>query len=227
MTNADTSVPAGEEVADPQSQTSQEQVAQATPAESEQKSEPQYVTVDQLSQFGKQLTERLKQSDRDRTKRIEGEIAGIRELVTKAGLQITPQQEAVLREEVGARIDNEAAPPSQAPAGQYSQPADTDPIVEFVSGAFQNVGTSVSRSDPEWAKIQKVVDETWNDPSPAAAARVVAVATDAAREKKSRETASQETAAARVGGKGGSAAGGGITDPNAPASEFWREAYKK
>lgn len=229
MTDGKTPEQAGAGVATPQSQTSPEPVAPntATPAENEQEKQPQYVTVDQLSQFGKTLAAQLKQSDRDRSKRIEGELAQMRELMKNAGVSFDPNQEQKLREEIANRIDG--SEPAQVEAVQQQQtPASVDPVVEFVSGAFDEVGTAVTRNDPEWAGLQKVIDATFNDPSPKAAARVLAAATEAAKQKAARQTTSQEAAAARVGGeKGGAVTGNGPNDPNAPAADFWKAAFKK
>ncbi len=211
----------GAGTATPESQTSPATTPPAgQPAEGTQETQPQYVTVDQLSQFGKQLANQLKQSDRDRTKRIEGEIAGLREIMQKANVNLAPEQEAVLREEIGARIDG--AEPTQEPAEQITQPGSPEELVaQFISDTFAEVGTQVARNDPEWADLQKVLDASWNDPK--GAPKVLRAAIKAAETKAARLANNQDQAAARVSGPGG---GLGGEPPAKNASDLWSGAYK-
>lgn len=198
-------------------------------AEEAQGKQPQYVTVDDLARREEELIRRVKQSDRDRARKIEGELQTIKSLLEKPGVQLTPQQEQALRNEVADRIEQEEGDFTQpGNDGKYNHaPEGNDPVADFVGGVFAETGTTVSKSDPEWAKIQSVIDATWNDPSPAAAARVVAAATKASIDKASRLAANQETAAARVGGHGAPVSGNGPNNPNAPASDYWKAAYRK
>lgn len=207
-------------------QTSTEQVAQTTPQEKGQEQQPQYVTKADLDTFAKQIVGQIKQSDKDRGKRIEGELASIKELVSKTGVQLNPQQEQALREELGERIDSETSPETTSQAQLPTQQvASNDPVADFAKSIFEEVGTTVTPNDPEWAKIKEALDKNFNDPTPAALARVTAAFTVAAQTKAARVSTNQETAAARVGG-GGAVVNDGNLDPNAPASSFWKEAYK-
>lgn len=220
------SVPETVQPGETQQPPSAEQVAETTPQENGQEQSPQYVTKADLDQFASKIVTQIKQSDKDRSKRIEGELSAIKDLVSKTGVQLNPQQEQALREEIGERLDQETSPETASQTQLANQQAvSSDPVSEWAKGIFDEVGTTVTKNDPEWAKIQKTLDENFNDPSPAALARVTAAFTVAAQTKAARVSTNQEAAAARVGG--GGAATNGNTNPNAPASDFWKEAYKK
>lgn len=205
---------------------SAEQVAQTTPQENGQEQQPQFVTKADLDQFANKIVTQIKQSDKDRSKRIEGELSAIKDLVSKTGVQLNPQQEQALREEISERLDQETSPETTSQTQLANPQAVSDPVAEWAKGIFDEVGTTVTKNDPEWAKIQEALDKNFNDPSPAALARVTAAFTVAAQTKAARVSTNQESAVARLGG-GGAAASGTTIDPNAPASNFWKEAYKK
>lgn len=210
-------------------QSSAEQVTpQATPQETgkEPQAQPQYVTKEDMGVFANQIVEKIKQSDKDRSKRVEGELGAIKDLITKGGVQLTPQQEQAMREEIGARLDQETANPVTSQAQLTTQQAaDIDPVAEFAKSVFDQVGATVTKNDPEWAAIQKVMDENFNNPSPAALARVSAAMVTAATTKKARTTNNQESAAARVGG-GGSVANSSY-DETKSALDYLEEAHRK
>ncbi len=205
MTDQVTAGPTGTQgVATPQVQAS----APTTPApagaaqENAQTQTQQYVTVEQLSQFGEQLASRLKQSDRDRTARINSEIAQIKSRLEATGVQLAPEQELKLRNKIGDEIDQPADDGPQTPAGQASPAGPDQLIAEFVGDIFADVGTVVTKADPEWADLQAVIDRTYNDPK--GHIKVTRAAIDAAQKKAQRTTSNTENAAARVLGGGGS-----------------------
>lgn len=191
-------------------------------AENVQAQTPQFVTPEQLEQFGKSIVSRLQQSNRDRTNTINREIAGIKELLGKTGVTIQPEHEAKLREEIGERLDNPNATQTTQPIEESAFPDPDVMVSEFVNDIFSTVGTPVTPSDPEWAALQKTIDDTWNDPK--GHIKVTAAATLAAQNKARRLASNQENASARVTGMGGAQP---IGSPDAPASDFWKQAYKK
>ena len=146
--------------------------------------------------------------------------------MSKTGLQLNPQQEQVLREEIGDRLDSETSPEATSQAQLTpQQAASSDPVADFAKSIFEEVGTTVTPNDPEWAKIKEALDKNFNDPTPAALARVTAAFTVAAQTKAARVSTNQETAAARVGG--GGAAPNGTYDETKPALDYLEEAHRK
>jgi len=213
----------GTGVATPESQNAAENVQPNAAAQEQANPNPLYVTKDDLSKFGDMLVSRMKQSDRDRSARIEKELTALKATITAANVQVTPQQEQAMREQIANQIDT--ATNSQEPDGQINQPDSADAFVaNFLNDIFSATGTAVTKNDPEWTELQKVLDATWNDPK--GAAKVSAAAVKASEAKRQRSANNQETAAARVSGGGGASIGQPqITD--APASKLWSEAYKK
>lgn len=205
---------------------STDQVTQATPQEQGQEQQPQYVTKADLETFSKQIVGQIKQSDKDRGKRIEGELASIKDLVSKTGVQLNPQQEQALRVEIGERLDQETSPSENSQAQlPTQQAASNDPVADFAKSIFDEIGTTVNQNDPEWAKIKEALDKNFNDPTPAALARVTAAFTVAAQTKAARVSTNQESAAARVGGGGNSTKG--FYDETKSALDYLEEAHNR
>lgn len=220
--------PAPQTVPDAGTATPQEPLPSITPptteqlAETAQENKPQYVTPEDLEKRDAELLRRFKQSNRDRNTRIDEQLTTIRNLLEKPGVTLTPEQEAALREDLGNRYD---AAETQEQPGQVQAPTGDQLVAQFVSDVFAEVGTQVTVNDPEYKDLQKVIDASWNDPK--GGVKVTAAALKAASQKAERIKADQESAPARVVGGGGISTNGQTIDPNAPASEFWKQAYLK
>lgn len=224
MTNGNLTEQAGTQgVATPQVQTpAQPASPNGAAQEQAQEQTPQYVTVEHLAQFGEQIVTRMKQSDKDRSKRIEGEITQIKARLESTGVTLAPEQEIKLRNRIGEEIDSPAVE-TQTPQAQASPEGDADKIVaQFVSDIFLEAGTQVTKTDPEWGELQKVLDATWNDPK--GAIKVTRAALKAAEAKALRLSSNNENAAARVVGAGGSTATN--TQAVKSAHDAWSQAYK-
>lgn len=187
-------------------------------AQEKQPAQPQYVTKEEMDQVLAEAIRRVKQSDRDRGKQIEGKLDEIKGLLAKAGTPIAPEQEARLRAEITNRIDSDdSQPQGQSAVPTASQPA---PVDKFLADVFAEAGAIVTPNDPEWKGLQEVLDKTWNDPQ--GLPKVLVAATKAANAKAARTAAMQETAPARVGGGGTTTTGAA---PAASAAELWQAAY--
>lgn len=196
------------------------EAAQETP-----QATPQYVTVEQLSQFGEQLASRLKQSDRDRTAKINSEIAQIKSRLEVTGVQLAPEQELKLRDKIGNEIDQPADDVPQAQAGPASPAQGADQLIaDFVGHVFKDAGTSVTKDDPEWKDLQAVIDATYNDPM--GHIKVTRAAYKAAETKAQRTTANSESAAARAIGAGG-APSTNLDGPEVTGHALFQRAHKQ
>ena len=111
--------------------------------------------------------------------------------------------------------------PSEPPVSNVA-PAE-DAVASFVNSIFDTVGTRVTPQDPQWKELQTVIDENWNNPK--GYVQVMMAATKAAQEKLAAKNSNSETASARVFGSGGQGQSTGT--PDAPASDLWKQAYKK
>lgn len=221
MTDLAQTVQAGTGTATPTPQPSAPTTPQTGAAqENPQETAPQYVTVEQLSQVTEQIVSRLKQSDRDRTQRINSEIEQIKARLEVTGVQLAPEQELKLRNKIGDEIDQ---PDDTQAAGPASPAAPADQLIaQFVGDIFKEAGTEVTRNDPEWAELQTVLDANFNNPK--GHIKVTKAAFAAAEKKAQRIASNSESAAARVIGGGGSTQTGNA-DPTS-AHDAWGNAYK-
>lgn len=212
-------------VATPQVQTSAPTTSTTEAAQENTQATPQYVTVEQLSQFGEQLASRLKQSDRDRTAKINSEIAQIKSRLEVTGVQLAPEQELKLRDKIGNEIDEPPTDNVQTQAGQASPAAGADQLIaDFVGYVFTDAGTTVTKDDPEWKDLQAVIDTTYNDPM--GHIKITRAAYKAAETKAQRTTANSESAAARVLGSGG-APSTNLDGPEVTGHALFQRAHKK
>jgi hypothetical protein len=137
----------GTGVATPESQNAAENVQPNAAAQEQANPNPLYVTKDDLSKFGDMLVSRMKQSDRDRSARIEKELSALKATITAADVQVTPQQEQAMREQIANQIDT--ATNSQEPDGQINQPDSADAFVaNFLNDIFPRQARPLPRTTP-------------------------------------------------------------------------------
>ena len=136
--------------------------------------------------------------------------------------QVQQSKQKIIMDELTAQ-PQPSEPPSPQPVSQGQQAGDV--VAAFVNDIFEEVGTQVNQNDPEWKELQDVLDKSYNDQK--GAIKVARAATKAAETKAARIAANQQNADARVSTGGSGAAGNNTLDPNAPAVDFWKAAYRK
>lgn len=200
-----------------QAQTSQ----QGQPAENTQEThQPQFVTKEDLAQFGNQIVKQLKQSARDRDNRIEQEVKALKDRLTPLNVPLSPQQESALRTQIAEQLEAEDAQPEQ----QAPQPGNADDLVnQFINESLAVFGEGVKANpnSPYFADLQKALTANFNNPSPAAVNKAIF---EYGRKEAERIANQSANADARVIGNGGR------TEPaqtDAPASSLWKQAYSK
>ncbi len=226
MTDKITPAAPAEEVATPPEQTPP--LTPSTPVEAapeKQQEEPKYVTMESLEKFGDTLVKRIGQSSRDREKAIMQEVGALRKSLTAAGIQPTAEQETKLRETVEAKYDDQPGN-SEEPEEEPSE-VTVDEAIQYmnaqIADVFGEVGTTVTKSDPEFKDLQAAVDASWSDPK--GLVKILRAADKAATAKVARLQKQNQNPAARVTGGGSS---GGQAQPQArTAHEAWESAYKK
>lgn len=221
MTTAqNNSVPTGQGAATPeQPLQAQETTPLGQPAENAQeKTQPQFVTKEDLAAFGNQLAKQLKQSAKDRDNRIEGEINNLRKKLEAAGLQITPQQEAALRTQISEEVETTEFENDP----EHGTPDNAPPSLDaFTADILEPFGVTVNPNSPHFPALNKVLQETWNDPN---AGGIVTKALIKYGKAEAERIANQQTNAdARVIGQGGGAPSNVSADT--PASNLWKQAY--
>lgn len=147
---------------------------------------------------------------------------------TKDTLGLSADQVAQAKQKIVTEAYS--SPPSGEPPTTQAEPpasSDADQAIQFmnaqIANVFEEVGTSVIKSDPEFAEIQKVVDASWNDPK--GLSKILLAANKAATTKAARLQSQQGTAAARITA-GGQPSGGQAPRPTS-AHSAWDQAYKK
>ena len=221
----------GENISGQQAQAPGSAAPQNASTTEQQPQETKPLTLQDVERIAEEKATRIAQSMVDKaeyriSKKAQDQISALELNKSVLGLDDTQVQQAkqkIIMDELTAPSQPEAQPSTQQPVFE-SQPQG-DPVLAFAQSVFDEVGTTVTPNDPEWAKIKEALDKNFNDPTPAALARVTAAFTVAAQTKAARVSTNQEAAAARVG-SGGAVTNGTNLDPNAPASSFWKEAYK-
>lgn len=179
---------------------------------------PQFVTKDDLAQFGNQLAKQLKQSARDRDNRIEQQVNDLKVTIEKSGIQVTAQQELALRNQIAEKLETEDAAPE--PVNQPGTNAD-ELVNQFVTESLAPFGVTLNPNSPHFPALQTAIAANFNNPNPAAVNKAII---EYGKKEAERIANQQTNADARVIGSGG-----GPANPNSdlPASDFWKEAYKK
>jgi hypothetical protein len=189
----------------PQTQTPPEPPVQPTEPKEEQPEQPKVVTVEYLEEFGDKLVKRFSQSSRDREKAIKKEVAELRKSFELAGTQPTAEQEAKLVEAAEKKYEQSSDDEEpEAPASASN--ANVDQAIQYmnaqIADVFSEVGTTVTKADPEFKDLQAAVDASWNDPK--GLVKILRAADRAANAKAARLQSQTKTASARVvGGAGG------------------------
>jgi hypothetical protein len=147
---------------------------------------------------------------------------------TKETLGLTADQVAQAKQKIVAEAysPEEEEPPTPQPTTP-SPNADADQAIQFMNAqikiAFDRVGTAVTKADPEFAELQKTINEAWLDPN--GLTTIVLAAQSLANAKANRLRTNQQTAAGRV--IGGGTPSSGQVQSTGSALDMYSEAYKK
>jgi peptide deformylase len=130
---------------------------------------------------------------------------------TKGALGLSDEQVAQARQKIVADAYSSKEEPAQPAAPTEPQAgSDVDEAISYmnaqIQATFGEVGTTVTKDDPEFKELQDKVNAAWNDPN--GLAKILLAAQKAATTKAARLQAQQQTVAARVIGGGG----GGTTN---------------
>lgn len=151
---------------------------------------------------------------------------------TKSALGLSDDQVAQARQKITmdayASPEETQAPTSPTPSDQPADP-NVDQAIQYmntmISAAFEEAGTTVSKADPEFAELQKVVDDSWSDPK--GLAKIITAASRAASKKQARLQTQQQTAAGRVTAAGPTPSSGQAQQPAGNTISQFEEAYRK
>lgn len=205
--------------------------AEETPASEE----PKYLTVEQFNQMAETLKKDLqanaqglidKNSHRIEAK-VQGQLAELTRAIAiqrKAGINITPEQEKLLKQEIinsafePVQDQNQASQQQAAPPAPAGEP-EIHPAVKAALAYMKKAGVQIEDVDPE----VELIDQATTDEGVFLASVMEAVQTKKARIQQEENRASPES---RIPSLGKGAPKGGF-DPNMDSSAYFREGYKK
>lgn len=173
--------------------------SEESPADQQkEKPAPEFVTRAELNAMLNEQQKRIVQSTTDRvSNRIQADLknlTAVLEFQKKQGVQITPQQEAAMRDAVIREAYAEGKPnadPSRQ-MQEYPEGEPYNPVAAEIANIMRLEGVPILDSDPEFENIETILQ---GPPNPAALRRALYEAIDAKRE---RLTTRKATAKARV-----------------------------
>lgn len=143
---------------------------------------------------------------------------------SKGALNLSDDQVAQARQKI---VVDAYSAVEETPTNVPAQSPDVDQAIQFmnaeIGNVFAEIGTSVTKADPEFADLQKAVNDSWNDPR--GLVKILRAAEKAATAKAERTAKQQENAQARVVSGGGEATTGGVS-AGATGRELLSQAYK-
>jgi hypothetical protein len=208
------------------------------PAEGSTQPDPQTekpLTLEMVRQLAREEATRIAQSQvakgENRIQKVIKERFDALEK-TKSALGLSDDQVAQARQKI---MTEAYSSPDDAQPNQQTTPSDqpADPNVDQaiqyltrqVHNVFARVGQTVTRSDPEYAALQKAVDDNWTNPE--GLTDILLAARDAAAAKTARLQTQQQTAAGRVTAAGPTPSSGQAQQPAGNTISQFEEAYRK
>lgn len=123
---------------------------------------------------------------------------------TKETLGLSPEQVTQAKQKIVTEAYSSTEEETQETTPPTS-PANVEQAIQYmnaqITNVFDEVGTSVTKADPEFKDLQKVVDESWNDQK--GLAKILLATQRAATAKAARLQRNSQGAAARVVGGSG------------------------
>jgi hypothetical protein len=187
--------------------------AQAAPEQQQQEQQP--LTRKDVEEIVGKVFQRVQQSSRDRDRNIEAKVQELTKVVQTAGLQITPDVTAKLREQAEATVDQQPTTPepAQQAEGDFGP---GNPVFNATMDIFKEEGVEITRQDPEWSQVQAGLDDPNGNPVKYAKTLMKAIET-----KRTRVASQSQNADART--LGGGASSGEVTAKS--ARDYWQNAH--
>lgn len=195
-------------------------VSEPTPKTEKPQEEPQqevkYITEEQLNQVIAQTKRDLKQADKQRAKQIKQEVDTLKQRIITAGIQVTPDQEQKLYNQVVDSLDEgEGDTDVQDAISPDDIPPEVMPALEWMNR--QNL--QITADDPEFKKfLEPVFDVEKLDQ-----ADITLAMSQAVNEKRARLGLQQDRATLRTPAAPGSPAVAPLYSPTKSPLEYFEE----
>lgn len=206
------------------------QVPEQTPKTSAQ-TEPQTeepINREVVEQIAREVATRIAQSQVAKGENrinevIQNKFKALEE--SKGALNLSDDQVAQARQKI---VVDAYSAVEETTTNVPAQPSpDVDQAIQYVNAeignVFAEIGISVTKADPEFAALQKAVNDSWNDQR--GLVKILRAAEKAATAKAERTAKQQEHAQSRVVSGGGEATTGGVSD-GATGRDLLSQAYK-
>ena len=185
--------------------------------ESAEQQEQKFVTIEELDRREAELERRSKPSDKQRAKQIKQDLDNLKQSYAAKGVQVTPQIEEVLTDQVYQKYEEPDEQPASTEADNLADvPQDWRDAIDTMAEA----GVTIEKGDPEFAKY---IEPLLPNQNPGAKLRLAV--TRAIDEKTARLNLHKDKAQLRVPGGPGTQAPGEVVATS--AKDYLNAAYQK
>lgn len=195
----------------------------ATPAAAPgtQQENQQPLTREVVQEIVEKAFQRAQQSSRDRDRNIETAVVELRKTVEGLGITVTPDMLPKLREKAEATVDQQAPAPGQA--AEEKTPGEENPVYKLATAYYKTTGVEIKTADPEWAGLQKVLDDPNITDFEDGMVKFQIALHQAVEAKKARVASQSQNPQARTLGEGNNS--GGVVAKS--ARDYWANAHPK
>ena len=185
--------------------------------ESAEQQEQKFVTIEELDRREAELERRIKQSDKQRAKQIKQDLDNLKQSYAAKGVQVTPQIEEVLTDQVYQKYEE---PDEQPASTEADNLADIPPDWKNAIDMMAEAGVTIEKDTPEFDKHIKPL---LSNPNPGP--KLLLAVSQAITETQARLNLHKDKAQLRVPGGPGTQAPGEVVATS--AKDYLNAAYQK
>jgi len=183
----------------------------------EAQQEPKFVTIEELDRREAQLKLDLRKADKQRANQIKQELKALKDTLTASGVQVTPQVEANLQDQISLKYEE---PDEQPASTEADNLADIPPDWKNAIDMMAEAGVTIEKDTPEFDKYIKPL---LSNPNPGP--KLLLAVSQAITETQARLNLHKDKAQLRVPGGPGTQAPGEVVATS--AKDYLNAAYQK
>ena len=185
--------------------------------ESAEQQERKFVTIEELERREVELERRIKAADKQRAKQIKQDLDNLKQSYAAKGVQVTPQIEEVLTDQVYQKYEE---PDEQPASTEADNLADIPPDWKNAIDMMAEAGVTIEKDTPEFDKHIKPL---LSNPNPGP--KLLLAVSQAITETQARLNLHKDKAQLRVPGGPGTQAPGEVVATS--AKDYLNAAYQK
>jgi len=202
--------------ATPEPQTPEPTTPQTPGQEQAATQEPKFVTIEELDRREAQLKLDLRKADKQRANQIKQELKALKDTLTASGVQVTPQVEANLQDQISLKYEE----PDEQASTEADSLADIPPDWKNAIDMMAEAGVTIEKDTPEFDKHIKPL---LSNPNPGP--KLLLAVSQAINETQVRLNLHKDKAQLRVPGGSGTQAPGEVVATS--AKDYLNAAYQK